>query len=526
MLFERPLIPLSIAFAAGCLLGMLTSAPPYPATAMAAAAAAAALVMWVRGQRGWGMLMLAVLLAGAARTAAVQAPGANDISVLADVRGFPVVDGYIASDPDVRPDRISFLLHVTDIASLTDVGLDGRISVNILRDALEDVGELEYGQMVRLQGRVQRPDGARSPGGFSRRAYLARQGVFAEVWIARNGDFKKLTFERGIWSVEAAQDVRRALHGLLHSRIPERHAGLVSGMLLGSYSMVPEDLIDSFTRSGTLHLLAASGFNCALIVFIFWRMLLRPLSAPRSASLLLVMLLVVFYILMVGGKPSILRAGVGAVLFLSAMAVGRPAHMANVLFGTGLILLIWNPLSLADVGFQLSFAAVAAIISFVPLLMRLFRPFKDHKGRMPLSKRAARLAGGHLFDVAAVTAAATLATLPILLHYFNRLSLVSLPANMAVAFLAELLFISGVAFGLLFWVPFVGWVLEQAVEILAGLVDVLVTFSGTLPWAEMNVAGPGTAGILIYYAALAGLWWTLRGRAAPAPLQPQENPFS
>ena len=124
-------------------------------------------------------------------------------------------------------------------------------------------------------------------------------------------------------------------------------------------------------------------------------------------------------------------------------------------------------------------------------------------------------------DVALVTTAATIATLPIIAHYFSRLSLVSLPANMAVAALAEWLFVASVALSFLFWIPGLEWALTQVVYGLAAAVAWVVNAMGGLAFAQVNVPSPGAVWIAIYYAALAAAVVRLRAALArakePAP---------
>jgi len=519
----RPVVPVALAYAAGCALALWSSATPLPAAVAGFIGASAAVAAFVRGYRGWAVLLAAMALLGFGRAALARLPGPEDPSRHAGRRGQLVVEGWAASEPELGGSSAAFTLRAERIiAGGRELPADGYVQV-VLPVSGHRVSALpDYGQRIRVGGWLRRPSGPREPGGFSYRAHLARQGVFCVLHAGGPASLKLLTSRAGSPLTAAALRVRRALRGLFAGRLPEREAGLVSGMLLGSYSMVDDGLLEDFRRSGTLHLLAASGFNCALIVLIFWRWLLLPLGAPRAVSLLLVIGLVAFYVLMVGGKPSIVRAGVGAALYLLALLLGRPADMVSVLFGTAFLILLWHPLAIGDVGFQLSFAAVGGIIAFVPRLHSLppLEPPDRAPGPAPPRRTVAGFLSAHLRDAALVTAAASLATAPVLAHHFNRVSLVSLPANLAVALLAEALFASGVALAFLFWVPGLGWLLALAVEWLAGATAAVVGALGGLPWAEIHWPSPGPAGMLSWYALLAAAWWALRGSGGP--VHPQE----
>ncbi len=514
-LTARPVVPAALAYAAGCALALWSSATPLPAALAGLIGAGAAVWAFAGGQRGWSILLAALALLGLGRAAVVRLPGPEDVSRHAGRRSPVVLEGWVASEPELARRRATFVLRAERLlAGGREARVGGFVQVSVPLGSSGEGSLPDYGQRVRVDGRLVLPPGPREPGGFSYRSYLAREGIFSALHAASPRSVKRLTSRAGNPFTASAVRARKWLARLFAERLPSREAGLVSGMLLGSYSLVEEDLLESFRRSGTLHLLAASGFNCALIVLIFWRWLLAPLGAPRAMSLLLVIGLLIFYVLMVGGKPSIVRAGVGATLYLLALLLGRPSDMVSVLFGTAFLILLADPLAIADVGFQLSFAAVGAIIAFVPRMSSLARldASADAPDAAPASvwRRARELVTGHFRDVALVTAAATLATAPILAQYFNRVSLVSLPANLAVALLAETLFAAGVALVFLFWMPGAGWLLSEAVRWLASATAGVVSALGGLPFAEIHWPSPGPLGTLSWYALLAAVWWLLR----------------
>lgn len=493
---------------------MWTQLTPFIGIAMAAVGAVGAVYAFSKGRCTWSVLLIAVVLLGAARTAAFQTPGPRDVSNLAESHYPVVLEGTIASDPAIRPNWVRLVLRVQNsLISGRDVPVSGLISIVVRRSAVSrlesEFQALEYGQMLRVSGYVARPHSSHRPGEFSYEEYLKRQGIFSTMSIDTPSSLKLLTSRSGAAWIRWSFDARKAACRLISRHLPSDEAGLVSGMLFGNYTLVPEKLVNSFTRSGTLHLLAASGFNCTLIVLIFWRALLKPAKAPRRLAVGLVIGMVFFYVLMVGCSPSIVRAGVGAALFLGALLVGRPANMVNTLFATALIMLIVNPLSIADVGFQLSFAAVGSIVAFVPRLETLLELGHSKVEDRPKPHSLSALWHvplRHVLKVLIVTLAATAATSPILAQHFNRVSIVSLPANTAVAFLAECLFVVSVGLVLFFWIPFVGDFLASITYVLAAGVERVVNAAGAPVWAQVEVSSPGPFGLLSFFIALAGVW--------------------
>ncbi len=513
-IIQRPIIAVAIAFALGCVVAMVSGSAPAPGLGVAGIGCAAAIYAFARGQRGWVVLLVGVALLGFARASVEQTPGRSDVSRFAGRRTPVVLDGYIASDPQITPETIRFFYRVSAAsANRRVVPASGKISVSVARQAAQTLRRattgLTYGRTLRLRAQIRRPSQPRNPGEFSWASYLARHGAFATAWVDSPTDITVLDEASGPQIVVWAYRLRDSLRAQLARHLPRQEAALASGMVLGSYSLVPQKIVESFTRTGTLHLLAASGYNCALIVTIFWGMLLRRSRFPRLLSTASVILLIFFYTLMAGAGPSIVRAGIASSLYMAALMLGRPADMISVLAATVAIMLAIDPLSLADVGFQLSFAAVVSILMFAPRLNSLtarFEPAPSAPGRAGLRKVILL----HLRDVAVVTTAATVATAPLIANYFNRLSLVSLPANVAVAAVAEWFFVATVALSALFWVPYIGWLISQLVFGLAVAVETIVGTMASPGFAEINVRSPGVFGLVAWFALLGAVWWYWR----------------
>ena len=188
-------------------------------------------------------------------------------------------------------------------------------------------------------------------------------------------------------------------------------------MVLGQDERLSEEVRDDFKRSGLAHLLAVSGQNVvllALLVLGAGMALGLPLRARLGAALVLVAL----YVPLAGGGPSIQRAGVMGAAGLVAALAGRPASRWYALGLAAVVTLAVNPRASGEPGWQLSFAAVVGLLALVPRWGEALR-----RARVP----------GPLADAIAVTAAATLATAPLMALHFEQVSLASLPANLLAA---------------------------------------------------------------------------------------------
>ena len=294
--------------------------------------------------------------------------------------------------------------------------------------------------------------------------------------------------------------VRRRSERALTGGVPAAQGGLARGIVLGQDAALHDDVREDFRAAGLAHLVAASGANVMLLA-----VLVLALGAAAglglSGRLWLAIVVVAAYVPLAGGGPSIQRAAVMGVAGLVAALAGRPASRWYALLLAAALTLAWNPRAAGDVGWQLSFAAVVAMLALVP----------------PLRARlaAARLPRA-LAEALAVTAAATLGTAPLIALHFERLSLVSLPANLLAA----------PAVAPVMWLGTIAAALGQVAPALAAPVAGLAALPlGYLTWladraaapalAEVAVPSPGAPGVLCIYglAAAAALAWRRAPRA-------------
>jgi competence protein ComEC len=303
--------------------------------------------------------------------------------------------------------------------------------------------------------------------GFDEHAWLARQGIHvvleASSWreVGRRGGFGGLG-DRIRDRIERA--VARGTNGI--------RRGIVLGVVLGEDEGLSPRVQDDFRASGLYHLLAVSGQNVAFlaggIYAVGW--LLRLSRRVRELSILAV---IAAYMLAVGWQPSVVRAGIAGGLASLAWLAARPADRWHFLAVGALVLMAWMPTSALDPGFQLSFAAVAAIFTAVPRVRARLDGY-------PLPRPAA--------DALAVAVACGVATAPIVLVHFDQAPAYSVLANV-VAFAAAPLVLG---FGLLAAVvdP-VSPSAAAGLAVLAGLgaawLELVASVVADLPGAQVGV---------------------------------------
>ncbi|HXY84726.1 MAG TPA: ComEC/Rec2 family competence protein [Gaiellaceae bacterium] len=262
------------------------------------------------------------------------------------------------------------------------------------------------GAVVEGRGELEEPPGARN--GFDERTWLRRHGVHAvlrvDLWrvVGRRDGLGGVADRLRAW---LAGSVARGLHG-------ERRS-VLEGIVLGDDSGLSDGLQQRFRASGLYHLLAVSGENVALVaagaLALAWLV-----GLPRWLGEFGALAGIAGYVLAVGPQPSVIRAGIAGALGSLAWLSARMTDRWYFLILGAIVLLAWNPYTLLDAGFQLSFAAVASIFLVVP---RLRRALDGYPGP------------GALRDVVSVSAACGLATAPVTWLQFHAIPLLTIPAN-------------------------------------------------------------------------------------------------
>jgi competence protein ComEC len=215
-----------------------------------------------------------------------------------------------------------------------------------------------------------------------------------------------------------AGEIRGRAELALGRGMPAREAALARGFVLGEDEQVDDRTTDDFRRSGLSHLLAVSGQNVALLALLAMPVL-AALGMPLRTRLVWLLGLIAIYVPLAGAGPSIQRAGIMGGLSVLATLSGRRASRLYALAIAALVLLAVEPSIAADVGWQLSFAAVLGILAFAA-------PLRAALGNW-LGTRGWR---GPLLDGAAMTIAATLATAPLIAFHFEAVSTLTLLANL------------------------------------------------------------------------------------------------
>lgn len=278
-----------------------------------------------------------------------------------------------------------------------------------------DLGQkFHYGQKIIAEGKLEKPENFITENGreFDYVHYLAKDKIY---YLIKYADVEAVG--------EAGNPIKKILFKIKNSFLdsigrilnpPE--STLLGGLLLGNSGKFTDELNEAFIRTGTIHIVALSGFNVTIVAEAIMRFFKVFLSQSWSISLGIIS--IILFAIMTGAGSTIIRASIMAILALIARATGRTYAATRALIIAGIIMVLLNPLILFyDVSFQLSFLATFGIIHLAPRFERYFKWLPKIL---------------ELPSIAATTAAAYVFVLPFLLYKMGVLSIVALPVNILI----------------------------------------------------------------------------------------------
>jgi competence protein ComEC len=493
------LFVLALCWLLGIGLGSIVALAGWQWLALAALCLAAGLILRHHRSAALFFLLLAAF-AGAARFQSTQQPApTDDVRRRNDSGQVVTLVGWVADDPDGREAYTGLRLEVQSILQ----GDSPFPASGVVRVHAPRRGGWAYGDRVHATGLLETPPEFPD---FSYRDYLARQGVHS---LMARASVERVGGEEGNAVLRALYAYRRHALGVLGALFPEPEASLLSGILLGVESGIPADLRQAYDATGTAHIIAISGFNIAIIAGLFGRLFTRWLGARRGAWAALAGIAV--YTALVGADASVVRAALMAGLVILARRLGRQNDALAALGAAALLMTAVNPMTLWDVGFQLSFGATLGLVLYAEPLQRAAERLA---ARWFEPKRAARLAAV-VGEYTLFTFAAQVTTLPLTALYFHRFSVVAwvanplvLPAQPAVMVLGGLAALAGSL-----WLPLgrpLAWVAWPFIAYTNRLVE---AFAG-LPSASIPLGETGLGVLAAYFLVLFGVTLALpRARA-------------
>jgi competence protein ComEC len=433
-----------------------------------------------------------------------------------------IVEGVICENPQVSPDKTELVVSASRI--LRDgsyLTVSGRVLLNV-----REPYPFRYGDYIRFHTRLRIPNNFQNPGGFDYEKYLRLRGIMVRGFVKDATGFIVLRSGRGNPLRSRLEHFRDQIRNAILERAPGTEGAIIQAMILGDQKAIPKEVMEKFNRTGTSHIIAISGFNIGMVaVFALFlarlclktEYLLLKWNVVRI-SMFFAIFVVIFYTFIAGAGISVVRASIMVAVFLCAILLNREGDLYNSLYLAAFLILILTPYSLFDISFQLSFAAVAALIFFMPKWLALIpSPPPESAGGLTrqwtLHQVYKALRGIVIFFLASLSA--TLGTLPLILFYFNRLSLITLVANFVCVPILGVLAIP-VCLAIILAVPLSTTLADGVIRLSELLVQISLYFIdrlAALPWASVYVSTPtfpeiGAFYLLLIWGGLLLQWFT------------------
>lgn len=339
-----------------------------------------------------------------------------------------------------------------------------------------------------LKGRLSAPFKAGNPSQFDYGNYLRNHNAYAVFYA---DSFEKIDRPLSIKAktLQKINDYREYVLSTHSKFLPSPNLELLGGIVFGDDAVSPpKNIKSSFANSGLLHILAASGMNVAFIFgFFFW--IFSRLKVNYKLNVAIGMVMVIIYSLMTGLGASIIRATCMLLFVLLGKLIDRDAHSISLLSFVGLLMLIYNPLFINDVGFQLSFIVTFGILIMSPAIIRFNNKLYDY-----------------IIGTISIPIIAQLWVIPIQIFYFSNICLYSIFANIMSVPILSIISFGGFISSLLAMIrPISSFICQIFDFILNPIISILINISdfwGHLPNSTIQTTHPTIFQIVIYYLML------------------------
>jgi len=369
----------------------------------------------------WALALAALSGAGLNANLKYQSRPQDDISNYLDLNEPLRFFGKVDSWPVVKRHKTLITVSLDSMVLRDSLRT---VSGTILLHVRRETTHFAYGDGISFTGTLQQPREASYPGQFDYQRYLAHKGIRGIVYVYNPAHI--LVDQRGYnWFGSLVNNARQWILDCFNQNLRPLPAALASGFLIGETRDIPAEIYLAFRDTGTLHLLAVSGSNVILVLLVF-SFLLNLVQIKKTARLILLLAAIVFFCHLSYNQPSVIRASVMAVLVLLGRYFYRRVDLNNVIAVAALVLILYDPGQLFDIGFQLSFAVAWSLIMFLPQLNRL------------LENRRTGQITRYITLLVFSSVIASLVAAPITAHYFGRLSLITVFSNLAIVPLVSL----------------------------------------------------------------------------------------
>lgn len=440
------------------------------------------LLLWSLPQRGGfspHLLLLLLTLLGLFRYQFLR----QQPSYLGDFRGKEVaIEGTIIQEPDIVGDKLSFIMKIDTIQTAKGgIPAPEKVLVESWDTPCKD---LAYGDRVLVEGRVSLPAPPANFGAFDYQAYLQDQGIRYLIQPISEG-ITLISPGEGNFLLSQALKIKKALVAVVDKTLSSPQGGVLKSLLLGERDTLEPEILRQIEVSGVLHLLAVSGLHVGFMAGLSYALGMLLNLSPRVGAVVSG-LVAGFYLLLIGFRASVLRAGIMLWVGIIGILLHRRSNALVALSVAGMVLLWIRPGLLFTPGFQLSFAATGGILYLSPSMGKNLPGLPPWLG-IPL----------------AISTAAQMATWPIVAHHFHGFASYAIFNNLiAVPLAGAIMSLGIISCGMGFFILPLARILGAANNILITLFLRFTALAAALPGAYPFVPPPRLTFLAVYYGLL------------------------
>jgi competence protein ComEC len=333
-----------------------------------------------------------------------------------------------------------------------------------------------YGDLLLVPSNYKEIEAPYNPGEFDYKSYLKNKQIYYQQFV-ESSSVKKVSEKFGHPIIFYALTLRKELVQKFVKYIPDEEASdLASALILGYRAELSKDLVEAYSKTGTMHVLSVSGMHVG-IVFLVLTFFLSAMNKNKKLILIRAIIIIGviwFYSLLTGFSPSVCRSALMLSFVVLGKAINKNQNTYNLMAISAFFLLLYDPFYLFDVGFQLSYLAVAGLVYFHPIIYNSFYI----KNKIL----------DYIWSYSALSLAAQVATFPISVYYFHQFPIYFLLSNLLIVIPVAIIMYVGIAF---LFTPF-----EILNELLGTFLNCLIVFTNNILYKIENLP----------FSALDSLW--------------------
>jgi competence protein ComEC len=507
---QAPFIRLLIPLAAGILLQWYTAAPALPALCLLPAAMIALLIFnsrlsFKQFHFGWlNGLLVNTLLMALGMLLCWYKDGTHHPQWLN--RYYQENNIVVATLQEPLSEKANSFKAIAAVETIVENERLQPVSGNIIIYFKKDssLTRLDYGTRILFRQTLQPIKNTGNPGAFNYEQYTYFQGIYRQVYLQPT-DFSILPGPHRAWLKNILLNSRKKVLAIISRYIPgPKEAGLAQALLIGYKDDLDKTLVQSYSNTGVVHVIAISGMHLGLIYWLL-SLLFAPLkktAVTRWMPPLFIIAGLWLFALVTGGGPSILRAAVMFTCIVLGESLARKTFIYNSLAASAFILLCIHPYWLWDAGFQLSYAAVLSIVVFMKPIYHWL--YFDNK------------LVDAVWKLVAITLAAQVLTTPFAIYHFHQFPVYFLFTNLVAVPLSSIVILLEIVLCAVSPVPavavFTGQLLQQLIE----WMNQFIEYMEAMPLAVWNGLQLNAWQVLLLYGSTAGVagWMLHKNRVS------------